>query len=49
MDSEGGVGGGGMGGWGGILIFQGVLSTSNFLLKFPVLGKICGFHEGPKI
>ena len=33
----------------GILIFQGVLTKFNFLMKFPHLEKNCRFYEIPKI
>ena len=33
----------------GILIFQGVLTKFNFLMKFPHLEKNCRFNESPKI
>ena len=33
----------------GIIIFQGVLTKFNFLMKFQHLEKNCQFHERPKI
>ena len=33
----------------GILIFQGVLTKFNFLMKFPHLEKTCRFNESPQI
>ena len=32
-----------------IIIFQGVLTKLNFLMKFPHLGKNCRFNESPQI
>ena len=33
----------------GIIIFQGILTKLNFLIKFPHLEKNCCFNERPKI